>query len=100
MPAPPAFPSPDPTCPGTPKKVRGPRANSPLPRPSKLLGVRPRLPYEAAAEEHSIAAVWALTQTKQVESRAAVGPDATGSGLGLAGCTCPSGASWPVAQVA
>ena len=26
MPAPPAFPSPDPTCPGTPKKVRGPGA--------------------------------------------------------------------------
>jgi hypothetical protein len=32
--------------------------------------------------------------------QAAVGPDATGSGLGLTGCARPSGASWPVGQVA
>jgi hypothetical protein len=36
MPAPPDFPSPDPTCPGTPKKVRGRRGNAP-PLPDEIV---------------------------------------------------------------
>ncbi len=44
MPAPPDFPGPDPTCPGTPKKVRGvTRKHDPNSRPQGVISVNPSI---------------------------------------------------------